>query len=305
MAASLLLRLLPDRSAYLGLTLPLMPVQAVLSARQRRCARRLPRLLSPAGAAASSAFELERRGTPSPHPPDAVRRQPHLLSRHRDPRRARSTASFVAKAEVARWPLFGWLARLQRTVFVDRATAQHRSASATRSRSGSRHGDNLILFPEGTSGDGIHVLPFKSALFGAPSRRPARAAGGAAGLGRLYPARRHSARAGSTARSSPGMATWTMAPHLWTMLGLGPVDGGRRLSPAGDVRAISARARRWPSIAGAWSPAGSSAALAGRPPSRTRRRTRRSSRRCRRGARRMRRSAPLRRSSTSRPMAAR
>jgi 1-acyl-sn-glycerol-3-phosphate acyltransferase len=76
------------------------------------------------------------------------------------------TGSFIAKSEVANWPFFGWLARLQRTVFVDRRmrnTATHRDAISERLAVG----DALILFPEGTSGDGNRILPFKTALFGA------------------------------------------------------------------------------------------------------------------------------------------
>ena len=73
---------------------------------------------------------------------------------------------FVAKREVAGWPLFGLLAKLQRTAFVERrrgATANERDHIARRLSGG----DNLILFPEGTSNDGNRVLPFKSALFAA------------------------------------------------------------------------------------------------------------------------------------------
>lgn len=72
-------------------------------------------------------------------------------------------ACFVAKAEVAGWPGFGFLARIARTVFVDRrlsATARERDSVRRRLESG----DSLILFPEGTSNDGNQVLPFKSAL---------------------------------------------------------------------------------------------------------------------------------------------
>lgn len=80
-------------------------------------------------------------------------------------------ASFVAKAEVAQWPLFGVLARLQRTVFVDRRGAR---AAKQRDEMLARleQGDNLILFPEGTSSDGNAVLPFKSALFSVAEYRP-------------------------------------------------------------------------------------------------------------------------------------
>ncbi|WP_455372347.1 lysophospholipid acyltransferase family protein [Limibacillus halophilus] len=79
--------------------------------------------------------------------------------------------SFVAKTEVGTWPLFGWLAKLQRSVFIDRQrkeAAKHRDTLVSRLESG----DNLILFPEGTSNDGNRVLPFKSALFAVASLRP-------------------------------------------------------------------------------------------------------------------------------------
>ena len=70
---------------------------------------------------------------------------------------------FVAKTEVAGWPLFGLLAKLQRTVFVDRrrnSTHKQRDEISLRLAAG----DNLILFPEGTSNDGNRTLPFRSAL---------------------------------------------------------------------------------------------------------------------------------------------
>jgi 1-acyl-sn-glycerol-3-phosphate acyltransferase len=72
--------------------------------------------------------------------------------------------SFVAKAEVAGWPFFGWLAKAQRTIFVERVSGR---ASRSRDEMLKRldTGDNLMLFPEGTSSDGTRVLPFRSALF--------------------------------------------------------------------------------------------------------------------------------------------
>ncbi len=72
--------------------------------------------------------------------------------------------SFVAKSEVAKWPLFGLLAKLQNSVFVDRRVrTSHLQASDIGRRLDAR--DNMILFPEGTSDDGNRVLPFKTALF--------------------------------------------------------------------------------------------------------------------------------------------
>jgi 1-acyl-sn-glycerol-3-phosphate acyltransferase len=74
---------------------------------------------------------------------------------------------FVAKSEVARWPVFGWLATLQRTIFVNRQ-ARHQTGAATRQIAARLlGGDTVGLFAEGTSSDGIHILPFRSALIGA------------------------------------------------------------------------------------------------------------------------------------------
>ncbi|KAA5605380.1 1-acyl-sn-glycerol-3-phosphate acyltransferase [Roseospira marina] len=76
---------------------------------------------------------------------------------------ARLDAGFVAKSEVGTWPGFGLIARLGRTVFVERkraSTGKGRDDIARRLA----EGEPLILFPEGTSNDGNRVLPFKSAL---------------------------------------------------------------------------------------------------------------------------------------------
>ncbi|MDF1719854.1 MAG: 1-acyl-sn-glycerol-3-phosphate acyltransferase [Minwuia sp.] len=73
-------------------------------------------------------------------------------------------ASFVAKHEVGTWPVIKWLANLQRTVYVsrDRKTAdKERKAMQERLA----RGDSLILFPEGTSGDGLRIQEFRSAFF--------------------------------------------------------------------------------------------------------------------------------------------
>jgi 1-acyl-sn-glycerol-3-phosphate acyltransferase len=74
---------------------------------------------------------------------------------------------FVAKAEIARWPFFGLLARLQRTVFVER-NRKHKTAEVN-AQIAQRlaEGDPVLLFGEGTAGDGNRVLPFRTALIGA------------------------------------------------------------------------------------------------------------------------------------------
>jgi lyso-ornithine lipid O-acyltransferase len=75
--------------------------------------------------------------------------------------------SFVAKREVAGWPLFGWLAKLQRTVFVDRERRHSTKHSRTELETRLADGDRVVLFPEGTSHDGASILPFKSSFFAA------------------------------------------------------------------------------------------------------------------------------------------
>jgi 1-acyl-sn-glycerol-3-phosphate acyltransferase len=74
---------------------------------------------------------------------------------------------FVAKSEIARWPLFGLFAKLQRSVFVDRARRQATPGVNREIAARLADGDPVVLFGEGTSSDGNNVLPFRSALFGA------------------------------------------------------------------------------------------------------------------------------------------
>ena len=73
-------------------------------------------------------------------------------------------AAFVAKDDVADWPLFGLCSKIYRTMFIKR---DPREALKQRAEMAARlaQGDSLMLFPEGTSSDGQRVLPFKSALF--------------------------------------------------------------------------------------------------------------------------------------------
>lgn len=74
---------------------------------------------------------------------------------------------FVAKKEVANWPLFGTLATIGRTIYVDRERRQDVGRSMATIRQRLMNGEVITLFPEGTSSDGNRVLPFRSALLGA------------------------------------------------------------------------------------------------------------------------------------------
>jgi 1-acyl-sn-glycerol-3-phosphate acyltransferase len=202
-------------AVYFAVTLPAMPVQIVLLAIRSRRARRFPlayhrlicRLLG---------IRLVRRGAISMHRPTL------FVSNHTsyldiEIMGAAIEGSFVSKAEVSHWPVFGWLAKLQRTIFVERADRIGAARQRDEIRARLDEGGNLILFPEGTSGDGVHLLPFKSTLFAAaedervvvqPVSVVYRLLDGIP-LGRFY--RPFFAWYGDMA----------MAPHLWKMLGLG------------------------------------------------------------------------------------
>jgi len=79
-------------------------------------------------------------------------------------------AAFLSKHEVRGWPLFGWLATLAGTVYVDRAAKRSALAAMESIEEHLAHGVHVIVFPEGTTSDGCGVLPFKSTFFDLPAR---------------------------------------------------------------------------------------------------------------------------------------
>ncbi len=146
---------------YLTLTLALMPVQALLLLLRPSLAVRLPRAYHSLcrrifGVRVAISGEQSRT-----HPTLFVSN--HVSYLDITVLGSLIGGSFVAKAEIAGWPLFGWLAKLQRTVFVDRQRASTVNQGETMRRR-LVAGNNLILFPEGTSSDGNRTLRFKSSL---------------------------------------------------------------------------------------------------------------------------------------------
>ncbi|GJE37941.1 lysophospholipid acyltransferase family protein [Methylobacterium persicinum] len=136
--------------------------------------------------------------------------------------------SFVAKAEIAGWPVIGFLAYLQRTLFIDRA---RRSATASVSAAMGHRlagGELVVLFAEGTTGDGTRLLPFRSSLVGAA--RAALQAEGDRGRVRLQPlAITYPRRNGlPVVRSERPEIAWygdmELAPHLAAFVKGGPID---------------------------------------------------------------------------------
>jgi 1-acyl-sn-glycerol-3-phosphate acyltransferase len=152
-------------AAFFGLTLPLMPVQAVLLRVSEKSARRFPhwyhrqvcRILG---------IRLKVEGAVAQDVPVL------LVCNHTSwldipVLSALAPVSFVAKLEVGGWPFVSALARLQRSVFVDRTRRQAASDAANEIMTRLEKGDTIVLFAEGTSSDGNRVLPFKTSLFGA------------------------------------------------------------------------------------------------------------------------------------------
>src|ERR1700742_77611 len=78
-----------------------------------------------------------------------------------------AAVAFVAKSEVASWPLVGITAKIQRTVFVDRKRRHQAIEAVAQIVDRLKRGTSVVLFAEGTSSDGTRVLPFRSALLGA------------------------------------------------------------------------------------------------------------------------------------------
>lgn len=146
-------------------------------------------------------------------------------------------ASFIAKAEVARWPVIGWFARLRDTVFIERRAARVAGQRDELTRRLAR-GDSLVLFAEGTSSDGKRVLPFRSALFDAAFQCPG------ALLQPVSLAYTHvNGQPLDTAMRD--RVAWygdtELAGHLWALLGLGRIRAEILFHPTVAARDFASR----------------------------------------------------------------
>jgi 1-acyl-sn-glycerol-3-phosphate acyltransferase len=141
--------------------------------------------------------------------------------------------SFVAKQEVATWPFVSWLAKLQRSVFVDRNRKNEVGDKANEILSRLEAGDHVVLFAEGTSSDGNAVVPFKTALFAA-AKRPGHPMGSKVSAQTLALAYTKLYGLPLGRRGRPQVAWYgdmDMASHAWKLLGLGPLDAHIRIGP--------------------------------------------------------------------------
>jgi 1-acyl-sn-glycerol-3-phosphate acyltransferase len=220
-------------AGFFGLTVPLMPVQAALLRLSPRHARRFPhwyhrhvcRLLG---------IRIAIDG-------EVARDRPVLLVANHTSwldipvLSAVAPVSFVAKKEVGDWPFVASLARLQRSVFVDRArrTAVGQAAGEIMARLA--EGDTVVLFAEGTSSDGNRVLPFMTSLFAAakPGGHVDMSAPQAVmqTLSIVY-THLHGIPLGRADRPLVGWyGDMEMKSHAWRLLKAGPLDVRIRIGP--------------------------------------------------------------------------
>jgi 1-acyl-sn-glycerol-3-phosphate acyltransferase len=213
-------------AGFFALTVPLMPVQALLVRIGSKRARTFPhwyhrqvcRLLG---------IRLHVEG-------EVARDRPVLIVANHTTwldipvLSAVAPVSFVAKKEVGSWPFVSSLARLQRCVFVDRTRRTTVGAAAGEIVSRLAEGDTIVLFAEGTSSDGNRVLPFMTSLFAAA--KPTAGEAGAASdavvqtLSAVY-TRLHGLPLGRADR--PGISWYgdmEMRSHAWELLKAGPLD---------------------------------------------------------------------------------
>ncbi|PKO47911.1 MAG: 1-acyl-sn-glycerol-3-phosphate acyltransferase [Betaproteobacteria bacterium HGW-Betaproteobacteria-22] len=71
---------------------------------------------------------------------------------------------FIAKSEIKNWPIFGYLVSKANTIFIDRNKRQATKHIINTAKNSLEDGDNLCLFPEGTTTDGTEIRPFKTSL---------------------------------------------------------------------------------------------------------------------------------------------
>lgn len=222
-------------TGFLLFTLPLMPLQAIFIRTSRRMSRLLPHWYH-RQVCRIVGIRLEVEG-------EVVRDRPVLLIANHTSwldipvLSAVAPLSFVAKKEVSTWPFVSALARLQRTVFVDRTRRASVGETANEMIVRLIEGDAIVLFAEGTSSDGNRVLPFKTSLFAA-AKPPAKAVEAAAPpdtvvqtISLVY-SRLHGVPLGRADRPLIGWyGDMDMGPHAWELLKAGPLDVCIRIGP--------------------------------------------------------------------------
>jgi 1-acyl-sn-glycerol-3-phosphate acyltransferase len=198
-------------AALAWLTLALLPVQFAAHALMPRLARRIPVLYHRLGVRILG-LKIDVVGAPSPARPLLIAAN-HVSWLDIPLITAALPVSFIAKREVQGWPVFGLLAKLQRSVFVDRTRRRQSTVANSEIAGRLLAGDAMVLFAEGTSSDGSGVLPFRSALIGAATeacaRRPA---------GKILIQPLAVTYVGEAARAAPWHGEMDLLPHFAEVL---------------------------------------------------------------------------------------
>lgn len=214
-------------AGFFSLTLPLIPVQALLLRLHPKRARLLPHWYHQQ-VCRLFGIKLSICGAvDDTHPVLLVANHTSWLDI--PVLSAVAPVSFVAKQEVSSWPFVSWLARLQRSVFIDREkrTDVHRAMNAMLDRLAG--GDTVVLFPEGTSSDGNRVLNFRTSLFAAakPPEKFARALDQDILVQTVAVVYRH-LHGVPLGRAERYKISWygdmDMLSHAWSYLKAGPLD---------------------------------------------------------------------------------
>jgi len=148
-----------------AVTLILLPVQLVGLAFDLRIRRSVPRLWHRA-ACRLLGVRIHLHGS-------LDKRRPLMLAANHASWKdilvlgAIADVAFIAKSEVADWPVFGHLAKLQKSIFVAREQKRQAGAQVGEIAERMKAGEIVVLFPEGTTSDGNRLLEIKSSLFGA------------------------------------------------------------------------------------------------------------------------------------------
>jgi 1-acyl-sn-glycerol-3-phosphate acyltransferase len=227
-------------TGFFVFTAPLMPVQAVLVRVSPAAARRFPnwyhrhvcRLLG---------ITLDIDGAVA-HSGSVLLVCNHTSWLDIPVLSAVAPVSFVAKKEVGGWPFVASLARLQRTVFVDRNSRQRAGDATNEISARLACGDTIVLFAEGTSSDGNRVLPFKSSLFGAVKNEAPGEARAVVQTAAVVYTHLHGIPIGRADRPRVGWyGDMEMQSHAWNVLKSGPLTVTIKIGPPVPLESFAGR----------------------------------------------------------------
>jgi 1-acyl-sn-glycerol-3-phosphate acyltransferase len=108
--------------------------------------------------------EIPRKGAPRGHAPPAMLIANHVSWLDIYAINAALPVRFVAKSEIRKWPVIGWLSAKTGTLFIERARRRDTVRISGEIATAMQRGDVVAVFPEGTTSDGSRVLRFHGSL---------------------------------------------------------------------------------------------------------------------------------------------